>query len=364
MGKRILRYFLRLLLFLVVTALLLVGILYGTIYKICHGKSESAKATFVTTVLESGQLKFVAHMVCSKEEIEEIVSRNQMVDMETDIDRDLIHIGSDDPDNPDNPDEPKKEEYFDENGVRIEEVSGRGFFGKMMIVKNPAQVIVGTTYPFGEKGKNLDVIVSESGGVGGVNGGLYASSGNNGGYPYGVVVSRGQIQRNRPQEYTGLYLIGMDEDNLLVIKDLKGMDASATEKYIRENRIRDAVTFQEEASDKNNHFVPLVINGEGREMKGMGSGSNPRTAIGQRKDGAILLFVTDGRGANDHLGATASDLIAVMLDYGAVNAANLDGGSSSTMVYKGEYEMTSVTFYYKNASWRLPDAMVVLPPQQ
>ena len=139
------------------------------------------------------------------------------------------------------------------------------------------------------------------------------------------------------------------------------MKADDVKKYVEEARIRDAVTFQEEASDANNHFVPLVINGEGRELKGQGSGSNPRTAIGQRADGAILLFVTDGRGAGGHLGATASDLISVMLDYGAVNAANLDGGSSSAMYYNGNYEMTSVTFYYQHASWRLPDAMVVLP---
>ena len=96
-------------------------------------------------------------------------------------------------------------------------------------------------------------------------------------------------------------------------------------------------------------------------IKGQGSGANPRTAIGQRADGAILLLVTDGRGASGHLGATASDLISVMQEYGAVNAANLDGGSSSTMVYNGGYEMTSVTFYYQNSSWKLPTAFVVMP---
>ncbi|EKC70926.1 hypothetical protein OBE_03648 [human gut metagenome] len=50
-----------------------------------------------------------------------------------------------------------------------------------------------------------------------------------------------------------------------------------------------------------------------------------------------------------------------MQEYGAVNAANLDGGSSSTMVYNGGYEMTSVTFYYQNSSWKLPTAFVVMP---
>ena len=49
-----------------------------------------------------------------------------------------------------------------------------------------------------------------------------------------------------------------------------------------------------------------------------------------------------------------------MLEYGAVNAANLDGGSSSTMYYGDKYLMTSVTLYYANASWKLPTAFIVM----
>ncbi|MBR5943648.1 MAG: phosphodiester glycosidase family protein, partial [Lachnospiraceae bacterium] len=72
--------------------------------------------------------------------------------------------------------------------------------------------------------------------------------------------------------------------------------------------------------------------------------------------------VCDGRGASGHLGATAADVIGIMQDYGAVNAANLDGGSSSSMYYNGQYEMTSVTLYYSTSSWRLPTAFVVTKP--
>ena len=58
---------------------------------------------------------------------------------------------------------------------------------------------------------------------------------------------------------------------------------------------------------------------------------------------------------------THLDVYKRQQEYGAVNAANLDGGSSSTMVYNGGYEMTSVTFYYQNSSWKLPTAFVVMP---
>ena len=73
----------------------------------------------------------------------------------------------------------------------------------------------------------------------------------------------------------------------------------------------------------------------------------------------MLLFVTDGRGKSGHLGASSGDLIQVMQQFGAVNAANLDGGSSSCMYYDGEYLMTSVTFYYSNSSWKLPAGFIV-----
>ena len=65
------------------------------------------------------------------------------------------------------------------------------------------------------------------------------------------------------------------------------------------------------------------------------SGLNPRTAIGQRIDGAVLMLVVDGRRMNS-LGATYGDLADIMLDFGAVNASNLDGGSSTLMIYEGE----------------------------
>ena len=68
----------------------------------------------------------------------------------------------------------------------------------------------------------------------------------------------------------------------------------------------------------------------------LASGLNPRTAIGQRSDGAILMLVIEGRQPN-RLGATMTDLAQIMLDFGAMNACNLDGGSSSMMWYDGRY---------------------------
>lgn len=313
-----------------------------TITLICHGPSESAKELFATTILETGQLKFLANVFLSKDELQKIVDKNSLQDMDVEIDENLINT------------EGNKEKEL----IEIHNVSGDGFEGTMMVVNDPSKISLATTYPWGEYGKELGVIVDEAGAIAGVNGGIYYSSGNKGGRPYGVTVSNGEIQ-DITLGWSGLYLIGFDENNLLRIISLEGMNKSAVEKMVKEEKIRDAISFQEESSDANNHFVKLIINGEKRELSGKGSGQNPRTAIGQRKDGSVLILVTDGRGKNGHLGATASDLIDIMAEYGAVNAANVDGGSSSSLYYNKKYLRTSVTFYYTNSSWRLPTAFVV-----
>ena len=271
-----------------------------TITLICHGPSESAKELFATTILETGQLKFLANVFLSKDELQKIVDKNSLQDMDVEVDENLINT------------EGNKEKEL----IEIHNVSGDGFEGTMMVVNDPSKISLATTYPWGEYGKELGVIVDEAGAIAGVNGGIYYSSGNKGGRPYGVTVSNGEIQ-DITLGWSGLYLIGFDENNLLRIISLEGMNKSAVEKMVKEEKIRDAISFQEESSDANNHFVKLIINGEKRELSGKGSGQNPRTAIGQRKDGSVLILVTDGRGKNGHLGATASDLIEIIISSSA-----------------------------------------------
>ena len=316
--KKIVNFILKALSFVGVFLLVTVITLYATFLLICYGPSKKARNIFVTTFLETGAFKFVVGLVLPDSKVQEIVDSNSLAEMTSDVDTELIEVKA-------------SEE------IEIEEVTGSNFFGTMMIVHDPSKVFVGTTKPFSEYGKTLDEIVKNFDAIGGINGGIYQSSANKGGYP----------------------MVGFDENNILRILSVSGLSTDQVEKLVADEKIRDAVTFQEEASDANNHFVKLIVNGEKRESNGLGSGANPRTAIGQREDGTVLLLVTDGRGASGHLGATANDLIEIMERYGAVNAANIDGGSSSTMYYKDKYLMTSVTLYYSNSSWRLPEAFLI-----
>lgn len=316
---------------------------------ICGSTSPSAKRTFVTTMLETGQLKFLVSWFVPSEEVQEIVDANSMVKLDDDVDTNLITF------------EPFDENEQDSEGKDLEviELSGRSYTAKLIKVRDPSRISLATIYPWRDIGVTLEELAQQSGAIAAINGGIYDSTNNTGGRPYGVIVSNGEIQYNKPDEYPGLVLVGFDNDNILQIIDVNGMTPAQLEALVQEKGIRDAVTFQEESSDANNHFVQLIINGNPRGMNGAGSGLNPRTAIGQCADGSVLLLVTDGRGKNGHLGASAADLIEIMTQYGAVNAANLDGGSSTCMYYNGEYLMTSVTFYYSNSSWKLPAGFIV-----
>jgi hypothetical protein len=63
--------------------------------------------------------------------------------------------------------------------------------------------------------------------------------------------------------------------------------------------------------------------------------THPRTAVAALADGRVLLLVADGRQPPDRVGMSLDDLARLLLEFGARDAINLDGGGSSTMVLKG-----------------------------
>ena len=69
--------------------------------------------------------------------------------------------------------------------------------------------------------------------------------------------------------------------------------------------------------------------------KDIAIGRAPRTAIGLKKDGIVLVLVVDGRSI-DSKGLTLQELATYFLRLGARDAVNLDGGGSSEMVINGE----------------------------
>lgn len=84
--------------------------------------------------------------------------------------------------------------------------------------------------------------------------------------------------------------------------------------------------------------------------------THPRTAIASLADGRALLLVADGRHPPERVGLALDDLARLLIDLGAREAINLDGGGSSAMVVRG-----GVVNYPSDASGERPvsDAIIV-----
>jgi len=312
--------------FITLILLALIAI-FGATTILCMGPSQAARDLFVVSVMETSAAKFIARIYFSAETVEEILAKNTVVEVSEVSDGDLVVVPAIVP--------PTEEE------IVVENIRGSTYNGKMMIIRDPSRLIVGVAhdrYSKDLKGKKVNEIIKRYDGTAGVNaGGFVDENGKgDGSLPLGIVISQGELKWGSAG---GTYeIIGMDTDNKLVIGKMTGKEAL-------DRGVRDAVSFG----------PMLIVNGEAMEIKGAGSGLNPRTAIGQRADGAILLLAIDGRQANS-LGASLSDVMDVMIRYEAVNAANLDGGSSTVMLYNDELINVCCSLYGPR---NMPNAIVV-----
>ncbi len=306
-----------------VTALVMIVItLLAAIGIICRGPSDIVRDMFVTNMVQTGQMDFLAYIFLSDEEVDAIMKANDIKVPEGDTDTSLIQIGG----NTESEDE-NSESKFDINALEIIDIQGKTYKGKIMIVNDPSRVTVGTAAAYGENcvGYTTLYMAEKSNSIAAINGGGYEDKAGNktGGIPLGreesgVVIAGGELKYGSLD--TTYEIIGLDKNGILHVDNM-------TPRAALEKGIRDAV----------NWGPILVKNGEPCVVQANGSnvGFHPRSAIGQRKDGAILLLVIDGRQSNS-LGASYDDLIEIMVNYGAVNAANLDGGMSSYMVYENK----------------------------
>ncbi len=312
--------------------LFLLFFILGTITVVFRGPSETAKGLLATTLMETSAMKFVPRMYFSEEEVELLLKKNSAVAVNEITDTSLVVIEKK---------EESSEEIKPEENIEIIDISSSTYKGKLMIVKDPSKVKVSVSAEnFGDgKGMKIDEHVEKEGAIAGVNAGGFADENGmgNGGQPLGLVIKDGRVVSGLE---TYSCVIGLDKHDKLVVGSMKGTEAV-------ERGLRDAVS-----------FGPVyIVNGKRSEVIGTGGGVNPRTCIGQRADGAVLLLTIDGRQATS-LGATHSDCIDILEEYGAVNAANLDGGSSTSMYYDGEIQNVPATVYGPRD---IPTAFVVMP---
>ncbi len=304
-----------------VTLFMLLLLVYSVIGVVMLGPSEYASRLLVTTLMETSAAKFVPRLYMSAETVSSIIATE---DESTDIavEKALIKLPEKSELLPDDSSVPVTAPVENEDGIEVFDVKGATFYGKIMVVKDPTRVFVGIPkegFGEGKSGMTVHAMIEHYDAIAGTNaGGFYDPNGNGtGGIPAGIVIYEGELLwGNRGSYYS---LAGIDADGLLHVGKMTAQAAL-------DSGVQYAASYG----------PALIVNGTPQnEKRALGGGLNPRTAIGQREDGAILLLVVNGRSV-DSLGATLDDLVEVFLEYGAVNATNLDGGSSSLMIYEGE----------------------------
>ena len=322
LGRIIRRFFL--VLFTVVILVLAALVLVMNL--VFNGPSPAARDKLTMTLIEASATKWVPALFIGEDtvaEIRESVSDSGLDEDVTDTTKVIIQANNVITGNSN-----EWDSYPD--GVRIERRSGDTYNAHIMIVRNPAQVYMGTStekFSTAIPGKRITEVMAENPDViAAINAGAFNDDGTASSYvgstPLGLVMSNGNCVWTSGKQPGLEGFAGFNEDNILVVSKTNLSQSEA------ENlKIRDGCCFG----------PVLIVNGEvNLEAYNNKSGFNPRTAIGQRADGAVIFVCIDGRQAGS-LGGTYADIINIMQEYGAVNACNMDGGSSSVMMYRDTY---------------------------
>lgn len=339
------------------TLLLVLILAWGVLFVLCKGPSEQAKRLFVLSTNETSGVYWMPNLVLSSEEVDSILhpaeenaapagdlqpaeepdsfvelaweSEGHEEEIQPEVTDQLVTVGD-------------FSGATAEELVSIIDIKGPNYVGKMMIILDPSKVVFGTLdyYGYDRSGMFLEEFIDQYHGIAGTNAaGFKDTNGTgNGGVPDGLVIQNGEVMYGS-RTFRYFDVIGFTEDHVLVVGDMNAEEALA-------KGIVNGVSFS---------MGPVLIQ-NGVKLTKLGGGLNPRTCIGQREDGAILLAVIEGRQANS-LGATFDDLADLMFEYGCVNAGNLDGGSSSQMIYRGEQMVRGSNLVHER---RLATAVVVL----
>ena len=206
--------------------------------------------------------------------------------------------------------------------LSLQKIETTRFVGYLLEIPNPQRIQVATAEDIQEKGDTTSRIAKKNNAVAAINGGgFYDPNGTGTGrLPYGFIIHEGK------------YLLGQQVDDKERV-DFVGMTRSGNliagnynKKELHDLGVTEGLTF----------CPPLIMNGKKVIRSGDGGwGISPRSAIGQKKDGTMMFLVIDGRQPGYSIGATLVDVQNIMYEKGAYIAANLDGGSSTTLYYNG-----------------------------
>jgi exopolysaccharide biosynthesis protein len=204
------------------------------------------------------------------------------------------------------------------------------FKGRLVKVNDPTKVrlVAATIHDAGtsrERGEWLEEMVKSTGAIAALNAsGFNDPSGMNwASKPMGLVIIDGKLIQD--------YDIQQSDTALAITYDGKLVTGNYSAAKLLEMGVRSAVSFKPQ----------LVVDGKSLFTKDLDAwGYQPRSAVGQTADGTIILLQIDGR-RTASIGASMKDAADLMVEYGAINAMAMDGGTSAFLSYQGETKTVS-----------------------
>ena len=278
---------------------------------------------YVTTAMKTKDHQQLANIFYSDKKIEEIINSNYFIEIKEDVKLDDIVIDTSPKDSYDN--EYDKEILTRTEGnddYKIIDIKVGISKGYLIAIYDPTKVslIRAKNFNVGTYGEQVTAMCNRYNGLVCINaGGFNDDTGRGSDIPLGYVIDDGEIvwPANNWDTTRGNLIGFNNEGKLLLLSDTTGNEAL-------EQGMIDGV-----------EFGPfLIVNGKPLEIVGDPWGKSPRVAIGQRKDGVVLFLVIDGENYID--GASLQEVVDVLMKYGAYNAANLDGGHSSSLSINGK----------------------------
>ncbi len=350
---RIVRRFFLLLFTILILAVVGLALVMNLVF---NGPSPAARDTLTMSLLEPSATKWIPGLFMDKAVVEQIrnAGKDEQVVEDVDLNQIVINRGS--------MAAASDEWAAHPDGIRIESFSGRSFNAHIMLIRDPSRVYLGlssyTGFSTSIPGKRLNKAIEDEGAVAAVNAGAFNDDGTAnvtvGSIPSGLTIHDGKVVSNtKCADFPGGFA-GFTTDDKLVVADKMTPDQAAA------MNIRDGCEFG----------PVLIVNGEPNQQVYSGnSGLNPRTVVGQRADGTVIFICADGRQAGS-TGASYKDMIDLLIEYGAVNACNMDGGSSSVMFYRdtngiygepGKVQMINSYSVLQSEPRRMPNYWMVKP---
>ena len=284
--------------------------------------TEEFKAFWIPSAMTTMTHKYLAYTLYDEDEVNRIMSENYIEQSTEEVNLDDIVINQGDLFTKRYTNKYDKEIFTKTPGndvYKLIRINESKFKGWLTVIYDPADVELAVSSKLGRAGQSVNTLVRDNKGLVGINGGGFEDldGWGNGSIPYGAIIKNGQLVWSHSGGWGSL--IGFNKDHKMVLTYKKPEEAIA-------DGVMDAVDF--------GPF--LIVNGNVSKIHGDGGwGTAPRTIIAQRKDGVVLFLIIDGRMPGYSIGATMNDVIEILTRYKAYNAANLDGGASTTMSING-----------------------------